>query len=101
MGNESPEIMSSQIPEYWLDVLMLPNISTEPHNSLLFVEKHNSLFQSAVQNAFGSIQTMQEIREASVLMMRLALYLAYSIGADTKGLSDHWIKIAKSNGAFE
>ena len=53
------------------------------------------------QKKFGSLQSLQELHEASVLMIGVSLYLARGLGADTKGISEHWIETAKSHGAKE
>ncbi len=100
MGNEFPEVLAKRIDQEWLDDLMLPDIA-EAEDSVSFAQKHNELLQSKAQKKFGSFQSDQEWHEASVLMMALALHLARGLGADPKILAEHWIDIAKNNGAKE
>lgn len=101
LGNEVPEVLANRIGDEWMNCLMLPEISADLDDPVLFVQKHNDLLQSRAQETFGDLQTHQEIREASVLMMALALHLARGLGADPKSLAEHWIDTAKSNGAVE
>ena len=53
------------------------------------------------QEEFGNLQTFQELHDASVLIIGVALHLARGLGAETKEISEHWIEIAKSHGAKE
>jgi len=99
MGTELPEALAERIGEEWLNCLMIPDISDE--DPIAFVTKHNNLILSKAQEKFGSIQTQQELHEASVLMMGVALHLARGLGANPKELSELWIDIAKNNGAQE
>lgn len=101
LGDKSPDLLSDEIPQEWLDFLLFPEIEMNITDPLSFINEHNEFLQQKVQDAFGGLETMQELHNASVLMMRLALYLACSIGADSKGLAELWIEIAKSNGAQE
>ena len=78
---------------------MLPKISNQLEVPVSFVRKHNELLQEKAQEKFGALQTNDESHKASVLMMGLSLYLARALGADPKVLVEHWIEIAKENGA--
>ncbi len=100
-GDNSPDILFNEIPHEWFDYLLFPDIDENIADPLSFINKHNEFLQQKAQDAFGCLQTMEELQEASVLMMRLALYLACSIGADSKGLAELWVGIAKSHGAKE
>ena len=66
-----------------------------------FARNHNELLQLKAQEKFGALQTNQELQEASVLIMGVALHLARGIGADPKTLADHWIDTATKHGAQE
>ena len=101
MGNELPEVLADRIGHEWIDCLMLPEISDDLEYPILFVQKHNDLLLLKVQEKFGTLQTNQELHEASVLIMGVALHLARGIGADPKILAEYWIDIAKNNGALE
>lgn len=101
MGNEAPEVLVQRIGHEWIDCLMLPEISYDIVDPILFVQKHNELLQIKVQEKFGTLQTYQEWHEASVLIMGLALHLARGLGANPKNLAELWIETAKTHGALE
>ena len=101
LGFELPESLAEKIGVEWLDYLMIPTITAELDDPISFAQTHNDLLQSLAQEKFGSLQSNQELHEASVLMMTLALYLAIAIGANSKNLVEHWIETAKNHGAKE
>ncbi|MBI9041243.1 YkgJ family cysteine cluster protein [Lutibacter sp.] len=100
IGNEPPELLVERIGQDWIDSLMIPAIQ-ENENPITFAQKHNELLLLKAQEEFGNVQTLQELHNASVLMIGVALHLSRGLGADTKGISEHWIEIAKSHGAKE
>lgn len=99
MGSELPEELADRIGDNWLEMLMIPEISNE--DPIGFVTEHNNMLQMKAQEQFGAIQTLEELHEASVLIMGIALHLARGLGANPKELSELWIDIAKNNGAQE
>jgi len=101
MGNELPELLTERIGKEWIDYLMLPAITDTIQNPIAFAKKHNELLLLKAQEKFGAIKTNQELHEAAVLMIGLALHLSRALGADPKSISEHWITIAKSHGAKE
>lgn len=101
MGNEPPEFLAERIGPEWIDALMIPTISVDIDDPISFAHKHNELLLLKAQEQFGHIQTAQELHEASVLIIGVALHLARGLGADTKGISELWIETAKSHGAKE
>lgn len=101
MGNELPEVLANRIGIEWIDYLMLPEISDDLEDPVSFARKHNDFLQSKAQEKFGVLKTNQELHEASVLIMGVALHLARGIGANPKSLAEHWIDIAKNHGALE
>jgi Fe-S-cluster containining protein len=101
MGNELPEILSERIGSEWIDYLMIPEIINVIDYPIDFANQHNDLLQLKAQEKFGEIKTLQELHEASVLIMGVALHLARGLGADTKEIAEHFIETAKSNGAQE
>ena len=101
MGNELPEVLADMIGCEWIDCLMLPEITDDSEDPISFVRKHNDLLQLKAQAKVGSLQTNQELHEASVLIMGVALHLASGIGTNPKILAEHWIDIAKNHGALE
>lgn len=101
LGNELPEILVERIGKEWLEHLMIPEITNTTNNPITFAKKHNELLVLKAQEKFGNLQTFKELHEASVLMIAIALYLSKGLGADTKGISEHWIATAKKYGAKE
>lgn len=101
LGNELPEILAERIGKEWIDYLMIPEITDATENAIAFAQKHNDLLLLKAQEKFGSLQTFQELHEASVLIIGVALHLARGLGADTKEISEHWIETAKNHGAME
>ncbi|MCG8761830.1 YkgJ family cysteine cluster protein [Tenacibaculum finnmarkense] len=101
IGKESPQVLSERIGKKWLDYLMIPNISDHDNNPVTFAQKHNDFLLLKAQEEFGSLQTFEELHQASVLIIGVALHLSRGLRADTKGLSEHWIETAKSHGAKE
>jgi uncharacterized protein len=101
IGNETPEQVAKRIGKDWLDSLTLPEILLDTENSISFIQQHNELLLSKAQEQFGNVQSMQALHQASVLIIAVALHLAKSLGADSKGIAAHWIETAKSFGAQE
>lgn len=101
LGKELPELLAERIGKEWIDFLMIPEITIDSENPISFAQNHNDLLLLKAQENFGSLQTFQELHEASVLVMGIALHLARGLGADTKGISEHWIETAKNHGAKE
>ncbi len=101
IGKESHELSAKRIGKDWIDLLMIPAITKDAENPIVFAQKHNDLLLLKAQEEFGSIQTLEELHEASVLIIAVALHLSRGLGADTKGISEHWIETAKSHGAKE
>lgn len=101
MGNEHPGLLAERMGKEWLECLMIPVIMDEIENPISFAQRHNELLLLKAQEKFGTLNTVQEIHEAAVLIMGVALHLARGLGADPKTMSEHWIGIAKSHGAQE
>lgn len=101
IGNELPEIVSERIGKEWMDILMIPDLKDNHDNPVAFAQNHNDLLLLKAQEQFGSLQTLQQLHEASVLIMALALHLAKGLGANTKEIAEHFIEIAKKHGAKE
>lgn len=98
LGNMNATQLSSVIPTEWLDLLMIPVLeqSDEP---LDFVLAHTEILNNKIRELSESLSTFNSIREAAKLLMALVLFLAHTIGADAKGLSEHWMEIARDHGA--
>lgn len=101
MGNEQPEALAKRIGSEWIDCLMLPEISDDLEDPVSFAQKHFNLLQLKAQEKFSTLTTHENLHEASVLIMGVALHLARGIGADPKSLADLWIDIAQQHGACE
>ena len=101
LGTDLPEVLAEKIGRDWINCLMIPNITADTENPVAYAEKHNDLLLTKAQEQFGSLQTLQELHEAAVLMIGVALHLARGLGANTKEISEHWIETAKSHGAKE
>ncbi len=95
LGIELPEELVKRIGNEWVDRLMIPEMSIDLMDPMLFVQQHAALIQSKAQGTFGALRTNKEFHEASVLMMGVALLLAQGIGANRKGLAEHWVETAK------
>jgi Fe-S-cluster containining protein len=101
MGRENSEQLAERIGPEWTDRLMLPELSGDLSNPVTFVNRHNDLLQSNAQELFSALEKNQDWHEASCLMLGLALYLGFGLGADQVGLSEHWIATAKKHGALD
>ena len=101
LGTISPTELAQQIGTEWLEALLFPNLECDKDKVMDFISQHNENLQQLAQDQFASLDDFAAIHEASVQMMRLALYLAKAVGANPKGLSEYWVEIAKSNGACE
>ncbi|WP_158837408.1 YkgJ family cysteine cluster protein [Polaribacter sp. L3A8] len=101
MGKELPETLAERIGKSWIDALMIPDITDVIENPIDFAQQHNNLLQLKAQEEFGSLQTLEEVHKACVLVMGVALHLSRGLGADTKGIAELWIETAKSHGAKE
>ena len=101
IGIEPPEVLAERIGQEWMDCLMIPAITDATEDPSIFTQKHHDLLLLKAQEKFGSIQTVQELHEASVLLIAISLHLARGLGANTKEISEHWIETAKSHGAKE
>ncbi len=99
MGEESGAQLARRIGSEWIERLMIPEI--ELADPVEFAKKHHDLLQATAQEKFGSLNTVDRFRTASVLMMGLALHLGRALGANPADLADQWIGVAKANGADE
>jgi len=100
MANESPDALSERLGPDWIDALLLPEISN-CHDPMAFAQQHAELLQEKAQEQFGALQTLPELHGASITIMGLALHLAHAVGANPVVLTEHWINVAKENGALE
>jgi Fe-S-cluster containining protein len=101
LGNEPPELLAKRLGQEWIDRLMLPDISDGLESPAAFVRRHHDMLQSQAQTDFGNLGEVVALRQASGLMMGLALHLGRGLGANPAELAEHWIVTAKKLGARE
>ena len=80
LGSLPPGDLAKHLGPEWLDRLMLPG---------------------QTQSSFGTLENSHAVREASGLLMGLALHLGRAVGADPADLFGQWIGTAKGLGALE
>jgi len=95
------EELAQLLPTEWQEALIVPSISINKTDVQSFIEAHNERLQEQAQLHVNGLSNMHDFHEAAVLMMRMALFLARSLGADSSALSEMWIDVAKENGAKE
>jgi hypothetical protein len=101
LGKIPPEKLATRLGTEWLDLLMLPDISDGLDDPAAFSRAHHDMLQSKAQDSFSNLRDIAALREASGLMMGLALHLGRGLGAHPAELSEHWIVTAKKLGARE
>jgi len=99
LSNETPDDLAQRIGKEWIDQLLVPNIEQNRDNSASFIQQHHLLLEEAIQEQCDMLQNFDQIQELCVLVLAMALYLARSLGTDTKQLGNHWINTAIQNGA--
>lgn len=100
-GMLNGEQLTNSLSQEWQDVLITPHISVDKTGVQSFIEEHNTLLQEKVELHVNGLSSMNDFHEAAVQMMRMALLLAHSLGADSNALVEMWIDVAKENGACE
>lgn len=100
-GKAHPKERAKRIPLEWMDRLTLPGLDDRLDDPKGFAKAHHDQLQQAAQQAFASQSTKDSLREASCLMMALALHLGRGLGSDVEQLADRWITTAKKHGARE
>ena len=101
LGRDDPEHSAKRLGCEWIDRLMLPDIKDGLDDPAVFSRRHYDLLQSQAQDSFGKLGNVAELREASGIMMGLALHLGRGLGVNPAELAEHWISTAKSLGASE
>jgi len=96
LGDLTPDELNTKIGQDWLDAIVLPEIEFTK-DPIQFTNQHTELLMVKAQEQFGSLITFEEVKNASVLIMGVALQLSRSFGADPKSLSIHWVEAAKSH----
>jgi len=99
LGNIEPELLEQYIGKEWIDRLMLPNLKECLNDPVKFCAQHYILLQDNVEEVCNVLDNADSISETSSLMMGLALHLGRGLGANPGDLAEHWINVAKENGA--
>lgn len=101
MATETADQLAERLGQKWLDKLTIPDMHFNIYQPEEFCKQHAILLQEELQESFGNAQTAEELHNATVLVMALTLLLSISIGTEPQLLVNHWIEIAKNNGAKE
>jgi uncharacterized protein len=101
LGEDDPEYLTKRIGPVWIDRLMLPDLGDALDDPKAFSRRHHDMLQSTAQTSFGTLGDAAALREASGLMMGLALHLGRGLGASPDDLAGHWIETAKKFGALD
>lgn len=100
-GKASPEILAMRLGSEWIDRLMLPDIHHGLSDPVEFSRLHHDLLQAQTQASFGTLYNVDALREASAVMMGLALHLGRGLGINPAELVKHWSATAKEHGALD
>ena len=101
MGREKPEQLQARLGPQWIDLLMLPELTGDLNDPMIFARRHHDLLLLKAQESFGTLNNAGDFRKASVFLMGLALHLGRGLGADPAELAEHWIRTAKGHGALD
>ncbi|MEO7425211.1 MAG: YkgJ family cysteine cluster protein [Fibrobacteria bacterium] len=101
LGSSPPEGLAKHLGPEWLDRLMLPDLDDGFDGPADFCRRHFEMLDGQTQSSFGELGDFDAVREASGLLMGLALHLGRAVGADPVELVGHWIGTAKGFGALE
>jgi Fe-S-cluster containining protein len=101
MGNDQPEHLAKQLGPEWINRLMLPDINGALNDPAAFCRRHHDMLEQEAQALLGKPGDAVEFREASGIMMGLALHLGRGLGANPAELAEHWVMTAKKLGAME
>jgi len=101
LGSDDPDHLAKRLGPEWIDRLMLPDLRDGLDDPKAFSLQHHDMLQAQAQTSFGNLGDVAILREASGLMMGLALHLGRGLGANPAELAEHWIVTAKNLGALE
>lgn len=99
LGSLSPDEITNYIPQEWIDIYTIPELSFSENTLTSFIQHHFESIDSTFQLQLEQPLTIDQIRTKAIELMALALFAAHSIGASTKDLVEMWIETAKQNGA--
>lgn len=101
LGKDDPEHLAQFLGHKWIDRLLLPDLDDCLADPEAFACRHHEMLQSQAQVSFGNLGDFAALREASGIMMGLALHLCRGLRVDSSELAEHWIAAAKELGARE
>ncbi len=101
LGQAHPRALCAAIPAEWLEALIAPACTDDLDDPLRFAARHQQLLQLRAQERFAALREEDPLREASCLMMALALQLGRALGCAPAALAQTWIATAKKHGARE
>lgn len=101
LGSMEPGNLAKHLGAEWIDRLMLPDINDGLDDPATFSLRHQDQLQAQAQTSFGALDNATALREASGVMMGLALHLGRGLGIDPAELAGNWIVTAKQYGARE
>ena len=99
VGNYTPAKLVTFIGDQWIDLLMITELQDHLDNHKVFFNNHYEVIEVKVQEACNSLNNIAELTATSGLLIGLALYLGRGLGVNINDLINHWINIAKQNGA--
>jgi uncharacterized protein len=97
IGAETPDEMALRIKSVWMEYILFPPVKFSTTNPNQFIEAHQVFLQEKAQLKIDKLDTLSAVKDASIWMMAIALFLAKSIGANTKELAELWVKTAENN----
>jgi len=99
LGAGPAELRVKTLGPTWLDRLMTPLIEGPLDEPAVFAAHHHEALQAAAQDELASLADIPSLRDASSLMMAMALHLGRALGAESAPLAAHWIATARAHGA--
>jgi uncharacterized protein len=101
LGKDDTGHLAERMGPEWIDRLMLPDLNDGLDDPEAFCRRHHDLLQAQAQASFGNLGDVTALRDATGLMMGLALHLGRGLGMNPAELSRHWIATAKKHGALD
>lgn len=99
LAKEKPLHLLNRIDSDWKEILFTPPLDTDISKPIDFIQQHSDALQRLAQEKLGLLQSDEEIAQATVTMMAIALHLARALGIQVNDIAQHWIAIAQQNRA--
>ena len=94
IGAETPDEMALRIGSVWMEYLLFPPIKFSTTKPTQFIVAHQVFLQEKAQIKIDKLDALTAVKESAIWMMAIALFLAKSIGANTKELAEMWVNVA-------